>query len=73
MKSIIKSRLYQTVVDKSIWIAAMVCACFADMEWSCILEDMVTGTDSLNGFISEMGVKCYNLERFVLYICPDIF
>lgn len=33
MKSIIKFQLYRTVVDKSIWIAAVVCACFAGMEW----------------------------------------
>jgi len=70
MNNIVKSQLYQTVVDKSIWVIAVVCACFAGMEWSSISEDMVNAAESLNHFISCMGVAFF---VFVIasFLCRD--
>lgn len=78
MKRIIKSQLYETVVDKSIGIAALVFACFVGMEWyaeweyfiNTAGEDIYTGTNALNTSMNSHAVMFF---VFVItsFICRD--
>lgn len=74
MKRIIKSQLYETVVDKSIGIAALVFAFFVGMEWyvewNTAEEGIYTGTNALNTSMNGLAVMFF---VFVIasFICRD--
>lgn len=75
MKEIIKSQLYETVKSKSVWIIALVIACFAGSE-CCARLEFVEGEDVYTGTMAmglSMDLYAVAFFTFVIasFMCRD--